>query len=291
MGDDGATSDVAFAAFHSSATRLVSDDAAEDTVSHLAAVGASLATMEDSVIERSLDFILFPVVGVMRRASEPETNDADANPKARARRIKTLEESLRCVSQVLRRLEPGMGEPAFIGDLFCDVVAVLARSGSDPSLDDPSSGTRSSSSSADLEDLRLAAVTCASDVVRLIRPRTTHARALLADKNLPAVGYATSLLVRVAHLEASAGTKGSKAIRCAALATLRDLVRNTDDPDAWSFFLPGVVSGLAKALHAASGVPVRRRRRARGRRRRLGLDGGGDRGAHRDRDVRARRYM
>ena len=252
MGDDGAASDVAFAAFHSSATRLVSDDAAEDTVSHLAAVGASLATMEDSVIERSLDFILFPVVGVMRRASEPETNDADANPKARARRIKTLEESLRCVSAVLRRLEPGMGEPAFIGDLFCDVVAVLARSGSDPSLDDPV-GARSSSSSADLEDLRLAAVTCASDVVRLIRPRTTHARALLADKNLPAVGYATSLLVRVAHLEASAGTKGSKAIRCAALATLRDLVANTDDPDAWSFFLPGVVSGLAKALHAASG--------------------------------------
>ena len=252
MGDDGATSDVAFAAFHSSATRLVSDDAAEDTVSHLAAVGASLATMEDSVIERSLDFILFPVVGVMRRASEPETNAADATPKARARRIKTLEESLRCVSAVFTRLEPGMGEPAFIGDLFCDVVAVLARSGSDPSLDDPSSGTRSSSS-ADLEDLRLAAVTCANDVVRLIRPRTTHARALLADKNLPAVGYATSLLVRVAHLEASAGTKGSKAIRFAALATLRDLVRNTDDPDAWSFFLPGVVSGLAKALHASSG--------------------------------------
>ena len=134
-------------------------------------------------------------------------------------------------------------------------------------------------------------MTCASDVVRLIRPRTTHARALLADKNLPAVGYATSLLVRVAHLEASAGTKGSKAIRCAALATLRDLVRNTDDPDAWSFFLPGVVSGLAKALHASLRVPVRRGRGARGRRRRLGLDGGGDRGAHRDRDVRARRYV
>ena len=291
MGDDGATSDVAFAAFHSSATRLVSDDGAEDTVSHLAAVGASLATMEDSVIERSLDFILFPVVGVMRRASEPETNDADANPKARARRIKTLEESLRCVSAVLRRLEPGMGEPAFIGDLFCDVVAVLARSGSDPSLDDPSSGTRSSSSSADLEDLRLAAVTCASDVVRLIRPRTTHARALLADKNLPAVGYATSLLVRVAHLEASAGTKGSKAIRCAALATLRDLVSEHGRSRRVVLLPPRrrqrARQGAARGLR----VPVRRGRRARGRRRRLGLDGGGDRGAHRDRDVRARRYV
>ena len=77
MGDDGAASDVAFAAFHSSATRLVSDDAAEDTVSHLAAVGASLATMDDSIIERSLDFILFPVVGNETRRGTMERRKSD----------------------------------------------------------------------------------------------------------------------------------------------------------------------------------------------------------------------
>ena len=70
-----------------------------------------------------------------------------------------------------------VGKPDFIADLFCDVVAVLARAGSDPSLDP--------SRSSDLEDLRLAAVTCASEVLRLVRPDTEHAVALTADRNLP----------------------------------------------------------------------------------------------------------
>ena len=242
---DGVTPDVSFATFHRSATPLVSDDAAvEDTVSHLAAVAASIASMDAPMIERSLDFILFPVTAVMRRETEPK-GDTATNPKAQARRIKTLEESLKCISTVLRRLEPGCGKPDFIADLFCDVVAVLARAGSDPSLDP--------SRSSDLEDLRLAAVTCASEVLRLVRPDTEHAVALTADRNLPAVGYAVSLLVQTAHLEAAAGARGSKVARAASLRTLRDLVMNTADPDVWSFFLPGIVSGLAKALHASSG--------------------------------------
>lgn len=243
---DGVTPDVSFATFHRSATPLVSDDAAvEDTVSHLAAVAASIASMDAPMIERSLDFILFPVTAVMRRETEPK-GDTATNPKAQARRIKTLEESLKCISTVLRRLEPGCGKPDFIADLFCDVVAVLARAGSDPSLDP--------SRSSDLEDLRFAAVTCASEVLRLVRPDTEHAVALTADRNLPAVGYAVSLLVQTAHLEAAAGARGSKVARAASLRTLRDLVMNTADPDVWSFFLPGIVSGLAKALHASSGL-------------------------------------
>ena len=242
---DGVTPDVSFATFHRSATPLVSDDAAvEDTVSHLAAVAASIASLDAPMIERSLDFILFPVTAVMRRETEPK-GDTATNPKAQARRIKTLEESLKCISTVLRRLEPGCGKPDFIADLFCDVVAVLARAGSDPSLDP--------SRSSDLEDLRFAAVTCASEVLRLVRPDTEHAVALTADRNLPAVGYAVSLLVQTAHLEAAAGARGSKVARAASLRTLRDLVMNTADPDVWSFFLPGIVSGLAKALHASSG--------------------------------------
>ena len=242
---DGVTPDVSFETFHRSATPLVSDDAAvEDTVSHLAAVAASIASMDAPMIERSLDFILFPVTAVMRRETEPN-GDTATNPKAQARRIKTLEESLKCISTVMRRLEPGCGKPDFIADLFCDVVAVLARAGSDPSLDP--------SRSSDLEDLRLAAVTCASEVLRLVRPDTEHAVALTADRNLPAVGYAVSLLVQTAHLEAAAGARGSKVARSASLRTLRDLVMNTADPDVWSFFLPGIVSGLAKALHASSG--------------------------------------
>ena len=45
--------DVSFATFHRS-TPLVSDDAAvEDTVSHLAAVAASIASMDAPMIERS----------------------------------------------------------------------------------------------------------------------------------------------------------------------------------------------------------------------------------------------
>ena len=97
---DGVTPDVSFATFHRSATPLVSDDTAvEDTVSHLAAVAASIASMDAPMIERSLDFILFPVTAVMRRETEPK-GDTATNPKAQARRIKTLEESLKCISTV-----------------------------------------------------------------------------------------------------------------------------------------------------------------------------------------------
>ena len=48
-----------------------------------------------------------------------------------------------------------------------------------------------------------------------------------------------------------AGETGSKALRAAALRALRLLVAAVDDGDALAFFVPGIVSGLSKALLAA----------------------------------------
>ena len=62
---------------------------------------------------------------------------------------------------------------------------------------------------------------------------------------------------QAAHGELEAGAIGSKALRAAALRALRLLVAAVDDGDALAYFVPGVVSGLSKALLAA-GAALRR---------------------------------
>ena len=62
---------------------------------------------------------------------------------------------------------------------------------------------------------------------------------------------------QAAHGELEAGAIGSKALRAAALRALRLLVAAVDDGDALAYFVPGIVSGLSKALLAA-GAALRR---------------------------------
>ena len=75
--------------------------------------------------------------------------------------------------------------------------------------------------------------------------------ALRKTETAPTLGFVMSTLISIAHEETMSG---SKALRAIALETLDGLIRTVNDADALAFFLPGVVSGLTKALAAASGV-------------------------------------
>lgn len=57
--------------------------------------------------------------------------------------------------------------------------------------------------------------------------------------------------MQAADWELQAGLKGSKAVRAAALRCLNLLIQAVDSADALAFFLPGIATGLAKALVAA----------------------------------------
>ena len=63
-------------------------------------------------------------------------------------------------------------------------------------------------------------------------------------------------LWQIAEGEAKAGHAGSKALRAAALRCLRRLIDAVGDGDVLAFVLPGVASGLLRALLVA-GAPAR----------------------------------
>ncbi|KAH9302063.1 hypothetical protein KI387_013646, partial [Taxus chinensis] len=66
-----------------------------------------------------------------------------------------------------------------------------------------------------------------------------------------AVGHLLSLLLQIAEAEARRGHLGSGKLRADALLTLRLLISKVGSADALAFFLPGVVSGLAKVLRVS----------------------------------------
>ena len=59
---------------------------------------------------------------------------------------------------------------------------------------------------------------------------------------------------QIAEGEAKAGHAGSKALRAAALRCLRRLIDAVGDGDALAFVLPGVASGLLRALLVAGAL-------------------------------------
>ncbi|KAJ6846927.1 uncharacterized protein M6B38_283970 [Iris pallida] len=69
-----------------------------------------------------------------------------------------------------------------------------------------------------------------------------------------AVGHWLSLLLQIAESEVVRGHRGSSNLRKEALLTLRVLVAKIGTADALAFFLPGIVSRFAKALHVSKGI-------------------------------------
>eukprot|EP00850_Spirogloea_muscicola_P014794 SM000108S14238 [mRNA] locus=s108:407063:414651:- [translate_table: standard] len=77
---------------------------------------------------------------------------------------------------------------------------------------------------------------------------TCPVEALRSVAMAPAVGHLFSLLLQVASGEVAVGSRGSRTLRSEALATLHQVILQVRTADALAFFLPGVASGLAKAL-------------------------------------------
>ncbi|XP_074303602.1 uncharacterized protein LOC141638053 [Silene latifolia] len=69
-----------------------------------------------------------------------------------------------------------------------------------------------------------------------------------------ALGHWLSLLLNIADAEVGRGLRGSAKLRVEALITVRVLVAKVGIPDALAFFLPGVVSQLAKVLHVSKSM-------------------------------------
>ncbi len=66
----------------------------------------------------------------------------------------------------------------------------------------------------------------------------------------PTIASACLPRPQCADTEVSAGQGGSKAVRAAALGALRRLIDAVGSAEALAFFLPGIVTGLGKALAA-----------------------------------------
>ncbi|XP_010537793.1 PREDICTED: TELO2-interacting protein 1 homolog [Tarenaya hassleriana] len=66
-----------------------------------------------------------------------------------------------------------------------------------------------------------------------------------------AVGHWLSILLKAADAEAARGHRGSANLRVEAFMALRVLVAKVGTADALAFFLPGVVSQVAKVLHVS----------------------------------------
>lgn len=155
----------------------------------------------------------------------------DAAPRERARAREALERALRDVSET----DIGAADEESAMRAFAALVGVLAlpRRGSHEGVTE--------------ETMRATRAFCVSAA-----PETRAA--LRKSETAPMLGFALSTLLDIAHEEAISGALGSKSLRSSALETLDVLIRFVDDSDALAFFLPGVVSGLTKALAAASGV-------------------------------------
>ncbi len=91
-------------------------------------------------------------------------------------------------------------------------------------------------------------------LTQLSRAPPAAAETLRQEVNAPLVGYLTSLLLKLAEGEARAGHAGSKALRATAMRSLKTLIDVVGDGDALAFFLPGVASGVCKALVLAGTI-------------------------------------
>ncbi|GAB4854735.1 hypothetical protein Ancab_023321 [Ancistrocladus abbreviatus] len=86
------------------------------------------------------------------------------------------------------------------------------------------------------------------------QPRECLLEFLQSESASVAVGHWLSLLLNAADAEAARGHRGSAKVRVEAFLTLRVLVAKIGVADSLAFFLPGVVSQLAKVLHVSKSM-------------------------------------
>ena len=263
--------------------------------SYLEAVSSAIVAMPPDALRQSLEYVLPPVVRVLRAETEALGRSGDADTpsdtpseplKRRAARLEALESAARCVSRVVRRAGRCGNSPDASLELFAALVSTLGRaveasdgsatrSTTTPTNENADANAQSffaQSSSGALEHVRLAALDATRGALSVFADADVTAL-VEKDANLPVLGYAVSLFLNVARAEAARGALGSRVLRREALAALAELVaaaargeallaskkqnRNTSRalaaPSALAFFLPGVVSGCARAVAASVG--------------------------------------
>ncbi|KAK9820989.1 hypothetical protein WJX81_002818 [Elliptochloris bilobata] len=175
-----------------------------------------LPSVEPAGMAACVDYVLFPLLftvdsAALLRAPEPPGGAvprAPAVPAASSDRV--AERALRCL---LAR------------------VAALADIGRERSA----------------EEVRNGSVRCL-EALLVAAGRAPDAGGLRDEANAPLLAFLTSLLLKTAEGEARAGHAGSKALRATALRSLRRLIAAVGDGDVLAFVLPGVASGLLRAL-------------------------------------------
>jgi hypothetical protein len=257
--------------------------------SYLEAVSSAIATMPPDALRQSLEYVLPPVVRVLRAemealvAGDTGASEPISTPKRRAARLEALESATRCVSLVVRRAgRCGATKEAAL-ELFAALVSTLGKASSVSSVVEAQDADRTDDvSESALEHVRLAALDALHASLSAFDDDAT---VFLVDDeaNLPILGYAISLLLDIARSEAERKKAlGSRKVRRDALGALALLVdaaargermRNVFDnfvekespntktppsralaaPSALAFFLPGVVSGCARAIAASVG--------------------------------------
>eukprot|EP00899_Mesostigma_viride_P026422 jgi/Mesvir1/6965/Mv09110-RA.2 len=80
---------------------------------------------------------------------------------------------------------------------------------------------------------------------------------LRSEAAAPLLGHLLSLCIQLAEAEVKEGATGSRQLRTLALKTLRQLIAQVKTQESLAFFLPGVVSGLSRAI-AQSAPPSNR---------------------------------
>jgi hypothetical protein len=265
-------------------TPTVEASSVSSQASYLEAVSSAIATMPPDALRQSLEYVLPPVVRVLRAetealvAGDTGASEPISTPKRRAARLEALESATRCVSLVVRRAgRCGATKEAAL-ELFAALVSTLGKAVSSVVEAHDADRTDDVSESA-LEHVRLAAL----DALRAAMSAfDDDATVFLVDdeRNLPILGYAISLLLDIARSEAERKKAlGSRKVRRDALGALALLVdaaargermrnvfvekdspntktspsRALAAPSALAFFLPGVVSGCARAIAASVG--------------------------------------
>lgn len=155
----------------------------------------------------------------------------DGAPRERAREREALERALRDVSET----DMATADEESAMRAFTALVGVMAL---------PRRGSHEGVTEETMRAMRAFCVSAAPETRDALRRLETA----------PMLGFVLSTLLAIAHEEAILGASGSKFLRSSALETLDVLIRFVDDSGVLAFFLPGIVSGLTKALAAASGV-------------------------------------
>ena len=185
--------------------------------SYLEAVSSAIVAMPPDALRQSLEYVLPPVVRVLRAETEALGRSGDADTpsdtpseplKRRAARLEALESAARCVSRVVRRAGRCGNSPDASLELFAALVSTLGRaveasdgsatrSTTTPANENADANAQTffaQSSSGALEHVRLAALDATRGALSVFADADVTAL-VEKDANLPVLGYAVSLFL------------------------------------------------------------------------------------------------